>query len=293
MPALPSAPVIDAHHHLWSLAAYHNPWLAARGVRRFFGDPTPIQRDYGRAEFVSDQDGVAVETSVVVEAGAGPVAALAEACFVEGELAGSGAMVAHADLTDPALADRLDALAAAAPRLRGVRQIVGRHPDEDGKHPDLLADPRFPAGLGELARRGLSFDLQLTAPMLPRAAEVLADVPGLRVALCHCGSPWDRSPAGLAAWRDGLARLAALPGSVAKLSGFGMFDPLWTAASIAPLVDEVLAAFGPARAMWGSNFPVEKLARPWPFALGNVAANIAPADHAAVFADTARAFYRL
>ena len=37
---------IDAHHHLWDLEAVHYPWLMARGVERFFGDPTLIQRDY-------------------------------------------------------------------------------------------------------------------------------------------------------------------------------------------------------------------------------------------------------
>ncbi len=47
---------IDAHHHLWDLSAVSYPWLEARGVRRFFGDPTPIQRDYLVGEFRSDAD---------------------------------------------------------------------------------------------------------------------------------------------------------------------------------------------------------------------------------------------
>ena len=38
---------LDAHHHLWDLSAVSYPWLEARGVRRFFGDPTPIQRGIG------------------------------------------------------------------------------------------------------------------------------------------------------------------------------------------------------------------------------------------------------
>ena len=38
--------MIDAHHHLWDLEAVSYPWLMANGVKRFFGDPTPIQRNY-------------------------------------------------------------------------------------------------------------------------------------------------------------------------------------------------------------------------------------------------------
>ena len=38
--------MIDAHHHLWDLNAVDYPWLMEKGKKRFFGDPTPIQRDY-------------------------------------------------------------------------------------------------------------------------------------------------------------------------------------------------------------------------------------------------------
>ncbi len=38
--------MIDAHHHLWDLNAVNYPWLMEKGKKRFFGDPTPIQRNY-------------------------------------------------------------------------------------------------------------------------------------------------------------------------------------------------------------------------------------------------------
>ena len=43
--------MIDAHHHLWDLEKVSYPWLEAKGVVRFFGDPTPIQRNYLLKEF--------------------------------------------------------------------------------------------------------------------------------------------------------------------------------------------------------------------------------------------------
>jgi predicted TIM-barrel fold metal-dependent hydrolase len=46
--------IIDAHHHLWDLQTCQYPWLMARGVTRFFGDPTPIQKNYVVADFRED-----------------------------------------------------------------------------------------------------------------------------------------------------------------------------------------------------------------------------------------------
>lgn len=289
--------IVDAHHHLWDLEAVHYPWLMARGERRFFGDPTPIQRPYRVADFRADWDGLPVTASVHVQVGAAPGEEVAETASIERLAHGAvpAAVVAFVDLTAPDRDAVLDRHAAASPRLRGVRQIVGRHPAEDARtgSPALLDDPRFEAGLHALAARGLSFDLQLCAPHLARAAALFARVPELPVALCHFGSPWDQSPQGLVDWRAGLAAFAALPRAHAKLSGFGMFDPAWTAASIRPLVESVLAAFGPERVMWGSNFPVDRLHRPYPELHQAVAAAVPTADHPAVFAATARSFYRL
>jgi predicted TIM-barrel fold metal-dependent hydrolase len=288
--------VIDGHHHLWDLAAVPYPWLTARGVRRFFGDPTPIQRDYLADDFRADHDGIEVTGSVHVQVGAAPGAQIAETAWLDAhaELTGlPSAIVAFADLTAPDLDAVLDAHAAASPsRLRGVRQIVSRHPSEDAG-PDLLASPAFADGLRRLAARGLSFDLQLSAPLLARAADVFGAVPDLNVALCHAGSPWDRSAVGLADWRSGLAALAGLPNAVAKLSGLGMTDPDWTPATLAPVVEAVLDAFGPDRTLWGSNFPVDKLYRSYRPLFEAVWACVPASDRPAVFAGTARRFYRL
>lgn len=286
--------IIDAHHHLWDLSAVHYPWLAARGVRRFFGDPTPIQRDYPLAEFRADHGGETVVGSVHVQVGADD--ALAETRWLADHAEAHGwplAIVAAADLTAPDLAARLDAqVEAAGGRLCGVRQIVARHPGEDGPHPGaLLRDPAFVRGLATLAERGLSFDLQLVAELLPDAARLFHDVPTLRVALCHAGSPWDPAPDVMARWRDGLAAFAELPQAVAKLSGLGMLRP--SGEGVWPIADALLATFGPDRLMWGSNCPVDALARPWGALLAEARALVPPGYHHAVFRATASRFYRL
>ena len=60
-------------------------------------------------------------------------------------------------------------------------------------------------------------------------------------------------------WRDNIAILANEPNVLAKLSGFGTFIHRNDADHIAHLVRDTVAAFGPQRCLWGSNFPIEKL----------------------------------
>lgn len=287
---------IDAHHHLWNLSAVHYPWLEARGVRRFFGDPTPIQRDYPIAEFRAEASAAGVGASVHVQVGAAD--GLAEARWVQAQADANPdwplAQVVFCDLTADDLAARLDAF-EGLPSVRGVRQIVGRAPGEDAAtgSNDLLDSPAFLAGLQEAGRRGLSFDLQLVPELMDRTARLLERAPGTRIALCHAGSPHDRSAAGLRAWAARLESLSALPQITCKLSGLGMFDHDWTRDGIRPIVETVLDRFGPDRVMFGSNFPVDKLYSDYATVARAYRALIPAGMHSAVFHDTAARFYDL
>ena len=62
--------MIDSHHHLWDLKAVEYPWLNAKGVKRFFGDPTPIQRNYLLDEFRLDAQKNGFGSSVHIQVGA-------------------------------------------------------------------------------------------------------------------------------------------------------------------------------------------------------------------------------
>lgn len=288
--------IIDAHHHLWDLQAVHYPWLMERGARRFFGDPTPIQRDYLFGEFRKEAAAQGVCASVHIQVGAAD--GWQEAQWVDGAAQANPdwpmAQVVFCDLTGAGKGAQLDSF-QSLPTVRGVRQIVGRAPGEDAVSGTntLLDDPRFLDGLQELGRRGLSFDLQLLPELMEKTAAVLARAPETPVALCHAGSPHDRSPAGISAWADALRHLSGLPHVTCKLSGLGMFEHGWTAGSIRPLVETCLEQFGPERCMFGSNFPVDRLYSTYA-ALSDAYHAIVPAEqHRRVFCETAARFYAL
>lgn len=292
--------IVDAHHHLWDLDACHYPWLMAKGVRRFFGDPTPIQKNYLVADLRDDAASFELEASVHIQVGVAAGEEVRETRWLQQTAEEHGlpsAIVAYCALEQPG-AMRVIEEHRAHDRLRGIRQIVGRSAKEDARTGSdaLIDNPVWREHLGALGELGLSFDLQLIPAQTARIADFLATIPGTRVALCHCGSPWDQSSRGLAAWRDGVRRLAALPNVSCKVSGFGMFNHGWSLESIRPIVETCIEAFGAKRTMFGSNFPVDKLhasyQRVWT-AYSDITAGLDDASRALLFRGTARRFYRI
>ena len=96
-----------------------------------------------------------------------------------------------------------------------------------------------------------------------------------------------------------LRRLAALPNAVAKLSGF-LAEPAPPGQSgfshLVPYYEAALAAFGPDRLMFGSDWPVCTLGAPYDrvvAAATTLATGLSRPERDQVFAGTTRRVYRL
>ncbi|MEL6687304.1 MAG: amidohydrolase family protein [Pseudomonadota bacterium] len=290
---------IDAHHHLWDLTECRHTWLLQPG-RRFFGDPAPIAKNYHVPEFRDDVGDLPLVGSVHIQVGVEEDHSVGETEWLASQNEQYGlpsAIVAFCDLTKENAQSELDRHQAFA-TLKGVRQIVGRDAKEDARNGTnaLLENPDFKTGLSSLIKRGLSFDLQLTPPLLSAAAELFAQVEDLPVALCHAGSLQDFSEDGVSAWEAGLKRFADVPNAICKLSGFGMFDHDWSATSIRDYVLRAIDIFGPERVAIGSNFPVDKLTASYAKTIGayiGITDGFSATERDAMFYATAKAFYRL
>lgn len=272
----PGQPILDAHHHLWD---------------------RPEGR-YRVTEFLEDvHSGHAVRASLFVQCRTGYRKTGPEALRPLGEVetirdwgASSprfpAGIIGFADMQLGAeCAPVLDALTAAAGpgRLVGIRNTTAYHPD-----PRLRSNPRpAPDGLlrsdafleaaRELARRGLVLDIWAYQSQLGEVAAIARAVPDLRIVLDHCGGPLGRgdyrfdAPESFADWRVGLAQVATLPNTHIKIGGFGLAvigrdygaqprppHSRDLASDWAPHVETCIALFGPERAMFESNFPVDK-----------------------------------
>jgi predicted TIM-barrel fold metal-dependent hydrolase len=297
--------IIDPHFHLWQPSRNPYPWLTTKPPPiRVAGDPAPIAGDYLVADYLAETAGQGVVKAVHVDAGwdyADPVAETRWLQAIANDPASRGipqGIVARASLDAPD-AEAVLTAHARHPNLRGIRQIANWHADPNKTYvgrPDLLSDPAFRRGFALLGGFGLSFDLQCYPSQFDQALRLADDFPATSIVLNHAGMPVDRDAEGLRLWRDGIRALARRPNVTVKISGLGMLDWSWTIQSIRPFVRDCLDAFGPDRAMFASNFPVDRLYSSYDRlydAFRETVSDLPAPERRALFHDTALRIYRL
>ncbi|CAL1692610.1 hypothetical protein MMB232_02785 [Brevundimonas subvibrioides] len=296
-------PIVDPHQHLWDFDRHHYGWLMDHPLpNNPAGDCAPIARPYGLDDYLADVAGWNVVATVHVDAGADANQALDETRWLQGIANARGmpdGIVAYAALDRPLTeVDALLEAHRAFANVRGIRQIVNWHADPARTYTprDLLQDEAWRAGFALLRKHDLSFDLQIYPSQMPEAARLAARHSDTQLILNHTGMPTDRDPDGLAQWREGMAMLAARPNVAVKISGLAMVDRAWTPDSIRPFVLTTIDLFGPDRAMFASNFPVDRLYGSFSdhyAAYDALTADFSDGERRKLFADTARSVYRL
>lgn len=159
-----------------------------------------------------------------------------------------------------------------------------------------MRDTQWRAGFARLSRLGLSFDLLLYPGQLADAAELASAFPDTLIIMEHAAMPVDRSDEGLAHWRAGLKELAKRENVLMKVSGLGQTDWNWTEKSMYPMVRDLIEIFGPKRAMFASNFPVDRVYGSFDALYGafeNAVADLSQDEQTALFCETANRAYGL
>jgi predicted TIM-barrel fold metal-dependent hydrolase len=210
---------------------------------------------------------------------------------------------------------------AGGGRFRGIRYITASHPDDAARGSSvnrpagLLSHPKVREGFAKLHPLGLGFDAWMYFTQLSELVDLARAFPETPIVLDHVGGPIGIGPYRgrrdevLAEWRGRIAELARCPNVHVKLGGLGMrlfgFDAheselppsseqlarLWR-----PYIETCIEAFGADRAMFESNFPVDKGSGSYHVfwnAFKRLAAGCSSEEKAALFAGTARRFYRL
>jgi predicted TIM-barrel fold metal-dependent hydrolase len=106
----------------------------------------------------------------------------------------------------------------------------------------------------------------------------------------------DTSPEGVAAWREGMARLGDCPNVAVKLSGLGTFAHKVDPNFVGFVIAETIEHFGADRCLWGSNFPIEKLWTDYGALIEAYKFVLAPfteEEREQIFSRTARRIYRI
>lgn len=294
--------IIDAHVHLWDLEAHRYPFMAAkRDHTTFAGDTSSAFRTFLLPDLIAATDGLPVEKFVHIEAHLGTDDPSDETRWLQRIADAHGnpqGIVGYAALHDPGVEKVLEAHAACS-NHRGIRHSVNWHANRFYSmcdRSDYLTDPDWQRGYALLEKYRMSFDLQIFPHQLADGAALAGRFPGVPLIVEHCAFPIDRSAEGLAQWREGMHRLAELPNSVVKLSALVIMDHQWSKESLKPIIREAVEVFGPERAMFASNFPIDRVYvsyRDLVDAVGQALADLSDAERDAVFYGTALRTYRL
>lgn len=280
---------IDAHQHFWRLARGDYGWLRADRP-----EVAPLLRDFAPPDLQPLLEAGGITQTVLVQA----ADSVAETEFLL-ELAEQHAFVAGVvgwvDLTRSDAVGTLERL-ARRPKFKGVRPML-----QDLPRADWIAEAPHPDAVRTLVRLGLRFDALVRTEHLPALLRFLREWPDLPVVIDHAAKPpltegWQSDA--MAQWRRHLSEVASLPQVCCKFSGLlTEMPPTDTPlATLRPVWDALLRWFGPARVMWGSDWPVLTLAAShgrWLALAESLVGTLAPDEQALVWHGAARDFYGL
>jgi predicted TIM-barrel fold metal-dependent hydrolase len=225
---------------------------------------------------------------VHVEAARGPGEAVEESRWLQQIAEQHGfpqAIVSAVDLSAPDAEGQLSRH-LGFPNVRGVRTIrMGGFGHRD-----------FRRGFAALAERGLTFDANLRLEHAFELLDLASAFPDTVIAIDNMANPMNLGRAHLDQWRVAMQPLAATPNVLMKISGIGMADHGRTVDTIRPWVHAALEIFSPARCMFGTNWPVDRLYGSLPELVDTVrriVAEVSEMAPAEVFRTTAERCYRL
>jgi len=137
-----------------------------------------------------------------------------------------------------------------------LRHIIQAEPDDE-----FILRQEFGAGIKALSTSGLVYDILISERHLPAAIRFVDRHPNQVFVLDHLAKPRIKERA-LEPWRTHVLELAKRENLYCKLSGMVTEANWteWTASDLRPYVYAALEAFGPARLMYGSDWPVCLLA---------------------------------
>ncbi len=273
--------ILDTHVHFWDYNPVRDAWI----------DETmgAIRRDFTPADLLQASHGLQVEGFVAVQADSSVAETefLLRLASLYPEIKG---VVGWLNLCSPILGEHLE-LYTMNPALKGLRHIV------QAEAPGYMDRPDFRRGLGALETFGLTYDILVYAPQLEEAARLVRDFPGQAFVLDHLGKPNIREGR-FTEWKSAFEKLASNPNCCCKLSGLVTEAPWdgWTSGLLRPYLEAALELFGPNRLLYGSDWPVCRLAASYEQVLGLILdfiQTLSPAEQRQILWENAHSCYHL
>jgi L-fuconolactonase len=268
---------IDAHQHFWRISDRRGRWPppALAAIYRDFLpedlEPLLARAGIGGTVLVQTMEREADTTFMLDLATRHP--------FIKG-------VVGWTDLKAAEAPARIEELAGNV-KLRGFRPML-----QDLADDAWIADPALAPAIEAMVEHDLSFDALVLPRHLGPLLYFARQHPALRILIDHGGKPII-AEGRFSAWRRGMAELAGLPNVCCKLSGLLTEAGDQRPEAVRPYAETILELFGPDRVIWGSDWPVLRLAGDYQSWLDQCEAIVPTEHHPAVFGTNATSFYRL
>ena len=274
--------IIDTHQHFWEFDPVRDSWIddEMAVLKRDFlpADLAPVLERNGVSGCISVQaDQSAEETEFLL--------ALADRYdFILG-------VVGWVDLRALDIAERLSAYAGRK-KLCGFRHVVQAESDHH-----FLLRKDFGRGIQSLGDYGFTYDILVYPHQLPAVLEFVGRFPEQPFVIDHLAKPCIRDGF-IEGWKVLIREIGRRENVYCKLSGMVTEADweAWSREDFRPYLDVVLEAFGTGRVMYGSDWPVCRLAASYGEVLGIIrryAGRLSNDEQEALFSGNARRFYGL
>ncbi|WP_020209186.1 amidohydrolase family protein [Gilvimarinus chinensis] len=272
---------IDSHQHFWRRARGDYTWLTPE-LGAIYDDFMPEQlRDTLSRNGI---DKTVLVQAAETDAETDFMLSIAQSTqFVAG-------VVGWAALDKPSAGDRLRALSEHA-KFKGIRPMLQAIDDIDWM---LLSglEPSYKV----LTELELCFDALITPIHLPNLYILAKRYPTLKIVIDHAAKP-DLMKTDLTQWQRDLAVVSGCDNVYCKISGLlNEAGPTPTFSKVVPAIDHVLNCFGADRVMWGSDWPVIRLAGhydSWVRDCRSYFSSLSVHEQAWIWGQTAQKFYDL
>lgn len=273
---------IDAHNHFWKYDPISHAWID--------DSMSLLRRDFLPDEFtqILKENGIDGTVAVQADQSESETEFLLQLAEDNDLIRG---VVGWLDLRSANLEERLNAFSNRK-KLKGLRHIVQAEPD-----PKFMLTADFQQGLSKLDKFGLTYDILVFPTQLEATIETVRNFPNQPFVLDHLAKPYIKDGK-INQWKANIQQLAASENTVCKLSGMVTEADWknWKQSDFSPYLDVVVEAFGTHRLMFGSDWPVCKVAAAYEQVLDIVEsyfADFSSLEKAQIFGGNAIHFYNL
>lgn len=237
---------IDSHHHFWKYDPDTYSWMNdSMGI---------LKRDYQPEDLKEVIDSAKIDGVISVQADQSMretedlLKHASECSFIRG-------VVGWFPLAEPELDGLLESY-ATNPLLKGVRHVVQDEADDQ-----FILGDAFNKGIRRLKAYDLVYDILIYERQLGPSIEFVDRHPDQVFVLDHVAKPRIGDQI-MEPWRAQMFELAKRENVYCKLSGMATEANWqnWTKDDLWPYAEVAMEAFGPTRMMFGSDWPVARLA---------------------------------